>query len=96
MVLFRSTVSHLMMERTCRQAIHALDDAIGYCALLEEWQEGECERKVADVINLEFLLEQIEVDAGRLGEVKRSLDTRVEEDTVQVWMLLGYAAVMVS
>ena len=71
-----------------------LDDGVGFLFLLEERQECRRECKVADVINFELLLEEINVDTCGFREVKGALNASIEKDTVKIWVVVGHAAKM--
>lgn len=47
-------------------------------------QEGLAEVDGGSVVGDELLVEDAEVDGGGLGEVKGALDTRVDEDEVDL------------
>jgi len=52
--------------------------------LLQVWKESHCEMKVRSVVGGELLLDHLEVNSLRLGEVKRTLNATVEQDTVNL------------
>ena len=71
-----------------------LDDGVGFPFVLEERQECRRECKVADVVDFEFLLEEINVDSCGFREIKGALNAGIEKDTVKIWVVVGHAAEM--
>ena len=71
-----------------------LDDGVGFLLLLEEGQESCREGEVADVVHFELLLEEIEVDTGRLGKVEGALDPGIQEDAVKVWVAVRHTLML--
>lgn len=61
----------------------------GCCGLLalQVWEEcfGYADRGC--IVRDQFLVEDVQIDSLRLGEVEGSLDTRVDEDAVQIGVL---------
>ena len=52
--------------------------------LLEIWQECLCETHGGGIVGEQFLVEDVDVDGSRVGEIESTLDSGVDEDAIQI------------
>ena len=56
---------------------------------LQEWYKRVGQREQADIIDLEFILNEIQVNRFRFREVKTTLESSVQKYTVEIWIADG-------
>ena len=48
------------------------------------WQERLCETHGGGVVGKQFLVEDVDVDGSRVGEVESVLDSGIDEDAIRI------------